>query len=259
MTILVVAGAPAAAADDLTADVALEHYSTEVTVAKIDPGSGQFKGDTGIGFVTVNLIVHNYGPNNTGLYTPIVRDVMAPPGTVFRHLDEQYFAEHAGLCTVVVPHSRVRCKLDGSIWLDTYNGGSGGHMITMYFVLKKKCVSPGWVRYEYPNDPRTSNNAVSISFVVPGVTASECTTHKPSPAKSVAASPTPAASVSPTSPPTSIAAIDPSPTDNLVLAPPVKHVADSSPVDGVIIGIVGALAGAALVATLVVNARRRRG
>ncbi|GAA1404124.1 hypothetical protein ACFQZ4_50945 [Catellatospora coxensis] len=256
------AGSPALA-QVASSDVAVGLESTRVTLATLDPNANSmYKGDTGIGYVTVVIRSHNYGPENT-TDTSVVKDITAPPGTVFRQLDEKYFAQWPGLCTVVVPHTRVRCKVNGSMWLDTYNGGSGGHTTEYYFVLKKKCVTPGRFRLDYAGDPKTSNNSVSIPLKVPGVTAADCKPKpKPSPTRA-AASPKPAALASPSAALVSAAA-SPSATEPLAVSaePSPQAVAlassnEESSGSGLLIGVAGALVGAALLAGWWRYARRK--
>jgi hypothetical protein len=253
-------GTPAAA-QEATADLAVELASAKVVLATVNPNSGLFKGDTGIGYATVRVTRHNYGPNNT-TQTTVVEDITAPPGTVFRQLDEKYFARYPGLCTVVVPHTRVRCKIDGSIWLDTYNGGSGGYTGTYYFVLKKKCVSPGRLRLDYAGDPKTSNNSITIRLKVPGVTAADCTKAKPSPTRTNAALAAsalpsqPASTVSPSPVVASESSASPSASESAATAI-VTASHGSASGSAVILGVVGVLAGAALLIGLWVRARRR--
>ncbi|MFC7246973.1 hypothetical protein ACFQO7_31230 [Catellatospora aurea] len=262
-------GSPAAA-EVASADVAIEFESANVTLATVNPESGLFKGDTGIGYVTVVVRTHNYGPNNTES-TAVVREITAPPGTVFRQLDEKFYAQRPGLCTIVTPHTRVRCKVDGSIWLDTYNGGSGGHTSTHYFVLKKKCVSPGRFRLDYPGDPKTSNNSASIPLKIPGVTAATCAGAQPKPSPTrAAASPKPAAAASPA--PTTLAVspslasaspsmASPAAAESTTEAsPPAVALAaseSSSPSSAIALGVLGALAGVGLLAGFWFYARRR--
>jgi hypothetical protein len=202
----------AAATPPPTADLALAFGGSGTHLMTINPQSGLFNGDTGIGYITETVIRHNYGPNTTP-DAMAIDDITAPVGTVFRHLDEVYFAKYPGLCTVVVRHTRVRCKIDGQIPLDTYNGGSGGRGFLFYFIIKKTCVSPGRWRIEYPGDPNISNNSVSLHVKIPGVPASECT--KPTPSHTPTAAPSPtvttaATSASPTSSPP--ASVEPSAT-----------------------------------------------
>lgn len=259
------AGSPAVA-DVPQADIGIDYVANAVTVRPVDPGSPITKRDTGIGWVTFQLRLHNYGPYNSG-QTMIVRDITAPPGTVFRQLDEEYFAGHPGLCTVVVPHTRVRCKIDGSIWLDTYNGGSGGTEFTIYFILKKKCVSPGRYSLIYAGDPNSSNNSVRLPLKVPGVTAADCGP-KPSPAATrakpslVAASakPTPsqspAASASPSTAELSPTESAPAESTAAIVAPASDSSGTSS--GGIVLAAIGAaLLGVALLSGLWLYGRRR--
>ncbi|GAB4055595.1 hypothetical protein [Catellatospora paridis] len=263
-------GTPAAAQAP-SADVAIQLVSAKVELATVNPNSGLFKGDTGIGYVTVVVRTHNFGPENTA-DTSVVKDITAPPGTVFRQLDEKYFAQYPGLCTVVTAHTHVRCKVNGSIWLDTYNGGSGGNTSTQYFVLKKKCVSPGRYRLDYAGDPKTSNNSISIALKVPGVTAATCAKPKPSPTRTatspkpaVAASPAaPSASPSPTlaspSPSSASPTVSESPSETIEPSPSTIALAasESSTLNsGIVLGGIGALAAVALVAGFWLYARHR--
>lgn len=256
---------PAAAALP-SADLAVDFRGAQITVTTVNPNSGLFHGDTGIGYVDVTVVTHNYGPEITP-QDAIHEEITAPPGTVFRQLDEMAFRRFPGQCTFITPHTHVRCVMAGSMWLDTYEGGSGGHSFTLYFVLKNKCVSPGSYRLDYPGDPKRSNDSAAIVLKVPGVTAADCAKTKASPKPSRKVSPKPSAArpsaspveVSPSAVEYSSAPIEAAagtPTES----PYAAFAGRSSVTDasGIALGAAGALVGVALLGGLWLYGRRRR-
>jgi hypothetical protein len=175
------------------ADIGVTLDSVKVTMMTINPKSGQFLGDTGIGYVTVTYHTHNYGPNVTPQVT-VYRDITAPPGTVFMAADEKYFRQYSTMCKTIVAHTHVRCLLYPSFVLDSSNGGNGpgAQSQRWTFILKKKCTSPGRLKFDYGNDPKTSNNSVTVRLKVPGA-ATACAPKPPSPKPVALASPSPTA------------------------------------------------------------------
>ena len=254
---VVLTGAPAAAALP-SADLALKRINTHAALKAINnPDTGKFMGDTGIGWVSVDLEQFNYGPGQTPAGA-VVRDITAPAGTAFRTLDENFYKAHPLLCKILVPHTHVRCKVDGSLWVNT-----GGNFFTMYFVLKKQCTKPGRYSLDYAGDPNKSNNTVTfLACLVPGVSAAECSPPKPSTrpasptamspsASPAAAQPSPAATASFVEPPSAYAA------QTQAIADQAAHDSGSG-AGGIVIGAIGAVAGLALLSGLWLYGRRRR-